>query len=706
AEPAHTRLRGGAASRPTGRAGQDPEGRHRDRDRSRDRAERAARVHVALEGRRPGDRRREQYRRDPAARRRADGEGARHPRVHRRRRADQQGRGGRRRGAHEEDGEPRGRPVLPRERRGRAPQHLRGGLRAREGARRQPRFRREYRRDAAVRRARRRPPRPRAHARRDRLSEDAVTLPPIGLARPELLALLLLAPLLGALVVLSANARARSLARFAGTAALSARSDARMRLRSALVLLAFVSLVIALAGPYVDLRARGARRLGVDVVLAVDVSQSMATRDVEPDRLRAARHFAEELGGRMIGSRVSLVLFAGQGTTRYPATTDPRILGEVLDNSGKGVRLQQGTSLAAAPTGVDPGRGRAIVVLSDGEVTLGGAADAGTLADRAITLYTIGIGTPKGGQIPTYDAATGNFTGYLRGPDGVAITSRLDESGLRRLASATGGRYWRYTGDDAVVGELAAQLRTLEAIEPIENAGAVPDERSQPFVAFAVAAVLVERLLSDRRRMPAPRHERLARPRRRRRVLGVAIGSTLLWSVACGDAASTIEDASGLFAAGNYQGALAKYRDLQAAQPDSPALAIDAGNALHMIGEHARALPEYAHAIDLAPVDVRAIAQYDRGNTLFRLGRLEDARDAYREALRLEPADRDAKFNLELVQRLLDGRRGTQQQPGRSGRPSASPGASGGAGASGASPSASPGTGDLQAAGLDEKPDP
>src|SRR5439155_55679 len=298
--------------------------------------------------------------------------------------------------------------------------------------------------------------------------------------------------------------------------------------------------------------------------------QGMAARDVEPVGVRAARHFAEELGRQMIGGRVALVLFAGQGTVRYPATTDPRILGEVLDNSGRGVKLQQGSSLrsglesslGAFPADLDPLRQRAIVLVSDGEITNSDVPEASDLVGARI--YTVGVGTEAGGQIPTYDANDGKFTGYLRDAGGVAALSN--------------------------------------------------------------------------------------------------------------------ETANGLFAGGNYAGALAAYRDLQLDQPDSPELAINAANALHKMAEYPRALAEYGKAIDGKDLHLRAIAQYDRGNTLFRMGRYEDARDAYREALRMDPTDRDAKFNLEIVQRILSARPaqpGQQSGPGPRQPGSPNPGAQG-----------------------------
>jgi len=521
-------------------------------------------------------------------------------------------------------------------------------------------------------------------------------MPQLGFARPEFLLLFAALPLVTVLVALAYRARVRALRSFGGTTALVSRSGGRWWLRSGLVLVALASLLVALAGPFVDLRARAARRLGVDIVLAVDVSQSMAARDVEPDRLRAARHFAEELGRQMVGSRVALVLFAGQGTVRYPATTDPRILGEVLDNSGRGVKLQQGSSLRAGlesslgafPADLDALRQRAIVLVSDGEITNSDVPEAGEL--KGARIFAVGVGTTTGGQIPTYDANNGKFTDYLRDAGGVPIVTHLVEATLRSIAEKGGGRYFHYLGNDAVIGDLARELRTMEAIEPLDDAGAVPDERTAPLIALAVAALLVEWLISERRRMPTPRG--LGRPaaRRGRRILGIAIGSAALWAVACGDAAPSNEKANLLFAAGDHAAALAAYRDLQQEMPDAPELAVNAANALHKLGEYPRALPEYGKAIAGKDLKIRAIAQYDRGNTLFRMGRYEDARDAYREVLRIDPTDRDAKFNLEIIQRLLAGRptqpgqqSGPQGQSGGSPNPAPAAGQSGRPNASG-----------------------
>jgi hypothetical protein len=158
---------------------------------------------------------------------------------------------------------------------------------------------------------------------------------------------------------------------------------------------------------------------------------------------------------------------------------------------------------------------------------------------------------------------------------------------------------------------------------------------------------------------------RPARRARGRRILGIAIGSAALWGIACGENAVSNETANGLFAAGDYAGALAEYRNLQLDLPDSPELAVNAANAMHKLAQYPQALPEYGKAIDGKDLKIRATAQYDRGNTLFRMGRFEDAR----ERLPRSAADRSGRSRCEVQPRdrsaLLSSRPAQPgQQPG------------------------------------------
>ena len=119
------------------------------------------------------------------------------------------------------------------------------------------------------------------------------------------------------------------------------------------------------------------------------------------------------------------------------------------------------------------------------------------------------------------------------------------------------------------------------------------------------------------------------------------------------------------YEAGDYQTALDRYREAQVEEPDQPAFAYNAGNALHRLQQFDRAVPESQRAAASGPDEVRFRAYYAVGNHYFRQDRLREARDAYKNALKLNPSDLDAKFNLEVVQRLLDERQRQQEQQGQ-----------------------------------------
>jgi Ca-activated chloride channel family protein len=316
-------------------------------------------------------------------------------------------------------------------------------------------------------------------------------------------------------------------------------------------------------------------------------------------------------------------------------------------------------------------------------------------------MFTVGVGTPSGGQIPTYDRFQ-RYTGMLRTADGGPVASRLDESALRSLADETGGRYWRLSGTGiGTVNEVVTELRRLDASQLGEvEGGTIPDDRYQILLALAVALLIVEGALSERRGMPRPRGLRAPAARRRLRLALPSFGraSTLgliftasLVSASCAEV--TASEADRVYLAGDHEGALERYRGLLKDQPDLAEVRVNAGNALHQMGRLEDALAEYAFAVRAGTADVRAVAHYQRGNTLFRLRKLEDAREAYKDALRLDPKDRDAKFNIEVIDFMLretilqqereqsnqpgdqgggqgqSGQATGQPQPGQSGRP-------------------------------------
>ncbi len=483
----------------------------------------------------------------------------------------------------------------------------------------------------------------------------------LALAHPELAPLIIAAALIVTLCVIALVRRRRALAAFAGPGSrLASASPARQIAKLILVGGACLLVVLALIGPQIGDVPRRTATSSVDTVIALDVSQSMAVRDVEPDRLHVAQGAIEIIGQQLAGGRVGLTLFAGSSIVRYPLTADTKIVGPALDTSGHGFHLNPGSSLRAALQGAalqfpitdsSNQRAKAIVIVSDGEDPAPDLPPLDAYLARNIHVFTLGIGTPEGGPVPVYDAK-GLFQQMLVDPNGTQVTSRLADARLAKLASDGGGRYFRYDGA-AVARSLTDALRAVGTAPVPTDSGVSPEDRFQIFLGIALILLMVDWLIDERRPMPRPRVPR-GRAAPRRRVLG-AVGGLLLLIVACGPAdpiADEVDAANQLFPR-DPAGATTRYRDLQARRPTAPEISIDLGNALAALGDHDKALVEYSRGIDNARGTTRAVAFYDRATSLFRLGRILDARASYVETLRLDPNDRDAKFNIEVIDRIL-----------------------------------------------------
>ncbi len=341
-----------------------------------------------------------------------------------------------------------------------------------------------------------------------------MSLEQFGLQNPEMLVLFAAIPVLLAIFATVLVARGRRLSAFAGIGAGYVSGSVTVRAFKYLLTLAtLAALIVAVAGPQFGLEERIVRREGIDVVFAVDTSQSMAARDATPDRLQAAQAFVARVGEQLAGDRVGLVLFAGDGIKRFPLTPDAGVLGAVLDASGRGFRPAPGSSLRAGleaalgtfpPELLEGDRPKAIVFLSDGEGPVDEPFPYDRLRELNVTLFTVGIGTELGGEIPTFDPA-GNFDGMLRDIDGQLIVSRLDEGRLIGIAANGGGRYWRFSGAGPAPDELVDVLRGMATTEIEREVQLRPENRFQIFAVIALAFLLLEWLLSDTRPMPRPK---------------------------------------------------------------------------------------------------------------------------------------------------------------------------------------------------------
>ncbi len=333
-------------------------------------------------------------------------------------------------------------------------------------------------------------------------------------AGPEILLALLALPALALLSLASVRARRRALERFAGGAEYAGRFRGQVGRHRRIVkrLLLGVGLgaaIVAAARPQWGVHIEPVESRGVDVVLLLDHSLSMAAEDIAPSRLAYARHAVDSLLRRIPGDRVALVTFAGQASLVCPRTPDHAAVRLLLDSIepqaayGGGTALADGLRAARRAFADGPGQsaagGRAVVLFTDGEDHEGGVEEAAAELHRdGIAVFVVGCGSPRGAPIPIEEG--GRRGGYKKDRAGRVVTTRLEEQVLEPLVLATGGQYFRSTSTEVEIDEIAAALGRLQSAEYGTTLRSRYEERFQIPLLVALVVLVAESLVSDRRR--------------------------------------------------------------------------------------------------------------------------------------------------------------------------------------------------------------
>lgn len=288
-------------------------------------------------------------------------------------------------------------------------------------------------------------------------------------ANPHLLWLLLLPAAAVVIHMLAAVMRRRRLARFGNMATLRELmpevSTARNHFKFLLFIIAMILIAVAAARPQFGSKLREEKSRGVEMMLVVDVSNSMLAEDFEPSRLERTKYAIDKLFDGLKQERVGVIVFAGEAKVQLPITSDYRMAKAFAKRISPTLVAEQGTSIGKALSmammsfSSQSDNSRVMILITDGETHDNNALEvAQQAAEQGIKIFTIGIGTPEGAPI----SINGE---YISDENGEMVVSKLNEQMLREIASTTGGAYVRASKQSIGLDEIVKAINEMQQDE-------------------------------------------------------------------------------------------------------------------------------------------------------------------------------------------------------------------------------------------------
>jgi len=328
-------------------------------------------------------------------------------------------------------------------------------------------------------------------------------------AHPEWFYALWAVPLLALLMFWALRRRRAMLEKFASSALLHRLMPGfragRWKLKTVLWLIAFCLFVIALADPQIGTRLEEVKREGLDIIVALDLSQSMLAEDVAPNRLEKAKYEVGKLIDILEGDRIGLVAFSGIAHVQCPLTLDyaaARLFLRMMDHNlipQPGTAIGDAIETAVKAFETKEEQNKVLILITDGEDHEGAPVEAAReAAEKGVIIYTIGIGRAEGVPIPVYDNR-GRRSGYKKDRDGNVVTTRLDVNTLREIAVASGGEFYQSTTGDAELRAIYDEVNKLEKKELTSRQFAQYEHRFQILLALGFLLIVLETMIPLKR---------------------------------------------------------------------------------------------------------------------------------------------------------------------------------------------------------------
>ncbi|MDD6784219.1 MAG: VWA domain-containing protein [Prevotellaceae bacterium] len=412
-----------------------------------------------------------------------------------------------------------------------------------------------------------------------------------------------------------------------------------------LLLAALSLIIIALSRPQMGTRLKTDYKNGIEIVIALDVSNSMLAQDVSPTRLDKAKSLISLLCDRLKNNKFALVVFAGNAYLQVPMSADNVSIKMFLDAVSPGMITTQGTSLAQAidisvrSFSDQKDVKRAVVVITDGEDHEGGMDDAiSQLKSKNAKLFMLGVGSPQGGKINI-----GND--FLRDKDGQIVVTHLNETMCKEIASNANGQYIRLDNSGTAQKQLVDELTDIQTSSLESSSYEEYNELYYWLLIIALCLMVIDIVLSlgiSLHFMSGAKNKTL-----------LIIVAVCLTTTATAQSKAKILTHKGNVAFNNKKDSLAIIYYKKAVGLDSTFFKAkyNLGNTYLRQGKPSEAMKEYQNAssTNSSKLLQKAI-NHNMGLVYYMSGQYDKAIDAYKKALRAQPNDDRTRYNLALAQ--------------------------------------------------------
>ena len=281
-------------------------------------------------------------------------------------------------------------------------------------------------------------------------------------------------------------------------------STFKLVLKVFLLSLAIACFVMALVNPKIGTKLETVKREGVDVVFAIDVSKSMLAEDIAPNRLEKSKQLVTQIINNLASDRVGIIAYAGSAFPQLPITTDysaAKMFLQAMNTdmvSSQGTAINEAIELATTYFNDEDQTNRMLFIISDGEDHQGEIKDIAEEAVReGIRIFTIGVGTQKGGPIP--EKRNGIIQSYKKDNNGETVVTRLNEETLIEIASVANGAYIEGRVTDEVVESVTEILQNMDKKEFESKQVADFKDQFQWFLGLGLLFLFLDIFLLERR---------------------------------------------------------------------------------------------------------------------------------------------------------------------------------------------------------------